>query len=74
MPPRANAGRGNRQLMNHSNGKGDADRSNRPVFEKSFVEIDWQRSVATDDGFRRVSPSRIRKCYGRGGKHPAPTE
>lgn len=57
-----NSAPGNRSLLNHQNGKGSADRS--PGYRAFYDNIDFKRGETPDDGFKRVSPARIRKVYG----------
>lgn len=54
----------------HGAGKGDKERS--PGWRDHYDDIDWQRSALFtfdcdpnlwSDGFRKVSPNRIRKTY-----------
>lgn len=64
MPPRPNQGTGQRDLLNHQNGKGDADRS--PGYRKFYDDILFPPA----EGFFRVTPNRIRKHYGVQRKYP----
>jgi hypothetical protein len=52
----------------HQNGKGDADRS--PGYRKNYDEINFNRWTQVDDGFKRVTPNRIRKTYGAQRSYP----